>query len=47
VTVAGQAVELSPTEYRALEYLSIGAVGDLEQVLLEHLYDYNWEHHSK
>jgi DNA-binding response OmpR family regulator len=47
VTVAGKTVELSPTEYRALEYLSHrpGSVIS-KQVLLEHLYDYNWEHHS-
>lgn len=47
VTVAGQPVELSPTEYRALEYLSHRPRSVIsKQVLLEHLYDYNWEHHS-
>ena len=47
VTVAGTAVELSPTEYRALEYLSHRPNSVVsKQVLLEHLYDYNWEHHS-
>lgn len=47
VTVAGKAVELSPTEYRALEYLSYRPRSVVsKQVLLEHLYDYNWEHHS-
>ena len=47
VTVAGEAVELSPTEYRALEYLSHRPRSVIsKQVLLEHLYDYNWEHHS-
>jgi two-component system response regulator PhoP len=47
VTVAGKAVELSPTEYRALEYLSHRPRSVIsKQVLLEHLYDYNWEHHS-
>jgi two-component system response regulator PhoP len=47
VTVAGRAVELSPTEYRALEYLSHRPRSVIsKQVLLEHLYDYNWEHHS-
>jgi two-component system, OmpR family, response regulator PhoP len=47
VTVAGQVVELSPTEYRALEYLSHRPRSVIsKQVLLEHLYDYNWEHHS-
>lgn len=47
VTVAGRCVELSPTEYRALEYLSHHPRSVVsKQVLLEHLYDYNWEHHS-
>ncbi|HEY1500502.1 MAG TPA: response regulator transcription factor [Acidobacteriaceae bacterium] len=47
VTVAGKTVELSPTEYRALEYLSHRPRSVIsKQVLLEHLYDYNWEHHS-
>jgi len=47
VTVAGKPVELSPTEYRALEYLSHRPRSVIsKQVLLEHLYDYNWEHHS-
>jgi two-component system response regulator PhoP len=44
---SGVAVELSPTEYRILEYLihhprRISS----KRELLEHLYDYNWEHHS-
>lgn len=43
----GKTVEISPTEYRILEYLvhhprSIVS----KQTLLEHLYDYNWERHS-
>jgi DNA-binding response OmpR family regulator len=43
----GVLVDLSPTEYRILEYLihhprRIFSKRDL----LEHLYDYNWEHHS-
>ena len=47
VTIAGRPVELSPTEYRALEYLSHRPRSVIsKQVLLEHLYDYNWEHHS-
>src|SRR5579883_818282 len=47
VTVGGHIVELSPTEYRALEYLSHRPRSVIsKQVLLEHLYDYNWEHHS-
>lgn len=47
VQVRGCPVELSPTEYRILEYLMhhprmiIG-----KQNLLEHLYDFTWEHHS-
>lgn len=47
VTLGGRVVELSPTEYRALEYLSHHPRSVVsKQVLLEHLYDYNWEHHS-
>ena len=47
VTVAGHAVELSPTEYRALEFMSHRPNSVVSrQMLLEHLYDYNWEHHS-
>lgn len=47
VTVGGRIVELSPTEYRALEYLSHRPRSVISrQMLLEHLYDYNWEHHS-
>ena len=47
VTVAGKPIDLSPTEYRALEYLSHRPRSIIpKQVLLEHLYDYNWEHHS-
>ena len=47
VTVEGAAVDLSPTEYRILEYLmhrSRSIVSKRE--LLEHLYDFTWEHHS-
>jgi DNA-binding response OmpR family regulator len=40
-------VELSPTEYRILEYLMHRPrVIVSKRELLEHLYDYNWEHHS-
>jgi DNA-binding response OmpR family regulator len=40
-------VDLSPTEYRVLEYLiHRPRVIVSKQELLEHLYDYNWEHHS-
>ena len=47
VTSAGLAVDLSPTEYRILEYLmhrprTLVA----KQELLEHMYDFTWKHHS-
>jgi two-component system response regulator PhoP len=43
----GVLVELSPTEYRILEYLvHRPRVIVSKRELLEHLYDYNWEHHS-
>lgn len=44
---AGNRVELSPMEYRTLEYLMMrqGTVVSKEE-LLEHLYDYNWEKFS-
>jgi len=43
----GIPVELSPTEYRILEYLvHRPRVIVSKRELLEHLYDYNWEHHS-
>jgi two-component system response regulator PhoP len=44
---SGQEILLSPMEYRILEYLihrPRAVVSKRE--LLEHLYDYNWEHHS-
>jgi two-component system response regulator PhoP len=46
-TVSGQDVHLSPTEFRILEYLihhprTVVSKRDL----LEHLYDFTWEHHS-
>jgi DNA-binding response OmpR family regulator len=44
---SGQPVDLSPTEYRILEYLiHRPRVIVSKRELLEHLYDYNWEHHS-
>lgn len=44
---AGNDVDLSPTEYRILEYLiHRPRVIVSKRELLEHLYDYNWEHHS-
>ncbi len=40
-------IDLSPTEYRILEYLMHRPrVVVSKRELLEHLYDYNWEHHS-
>ena len=40
-------IELSPTEFRILEYLMHRPrVVVSKRELLEHLYDYNWEHHS-
>ncbi len=43
----GYRVEMSPMEYRTLEYLMMrqGSVVSKEE-LLEHLYDYNWEKFS-
>jgi len=44
---AGVLVDLSPTEYHILEYLMHRPrVVVSKQELLEHLYDFNWEHHS-
>jgi two-component system response regulator PhoP len=44
---AGSLVDLSPTEYRILEYLMHHPRKVVsKRELLEHLYDYNWEHHS-
>ena len=44
---ANALVDLSPTEYRILEYLIHHPRKIVsKQELLEHLYDYNWEHHS-
>jgi two-component system response regulator PhoP len=44
---AGVPVDLSPTEYRILEYLIHHPRKIVsKRELLEHLYDYNWEHHS-
>jgi DNA-binding response OmpR family regulator len=43
----GMLIDLSPTEYRILEYLiHRPRVIVSKRELLEHLYDYNWEHHS-
>ncbi len=44
---AGQPIDLSPMEYRILEYLiHRPRVVVSKRELLEHLYDYNWERHS-
>jgi len=43
----GEAIDLSPTEYRILEYLIHRPRAIVsKQELLEHLYDFAWEHHS-
>jgi two-component system response regulator PhoP len=42
-----QLIDLSPTEYRILEYLIHRPRAIVsKQELLEHLYDFDWEHHS-
>jgi two-component system response regulator PhoP len=47
VAAEGKTIDLSPTEYRVLEYLMHHPkriVSSME--LLEHLYDFTWAHHS-
>ena len=47
VTSAGSPVDLSPTEYRILEYLMHRPRTLVQkQELLEHMYDFTWKHHS-
>ncbi|WP_263365380.1 response regulator transcription factor [Edaphobacter bradus] len=47
VTSGGELVDLSPTEYRILEYLlHRPRLIVSKRELLEHLYDFTWEHHS-
>jgi two-component system response regulator PhoP len=47
VECEGNHVELSPTEYRIIEYLMFRPrVIVSKRELLEHLYDFTWEHHS-
>ncbi len=47
VRVKGQIVDLSPTEYRVLEYMMHHPRNVIsKRELLEHLYDFTWEHHS-
>jgi two-component system response regulator PhoP len=42
-----ETIDLSPTEYRILEYLAYRPRAVVsKRELLEHLYDYDWEHHS-
>jgi two-component system, OmpR family, response regulator len=43
----GQMLDLSPTEYRILEYFMHRPRAVIsKRELSEHLYDYDWEHHS-
>ena len=43
----GEEIQLSPMEYRVLEYLiHRPRVVVSKRELLEHMYDFNWEHHS-
>lgn len=47
VSRRGRPLDLSPTEYRILEYLIHRPRAVVsKQELLEHLYDFDWEHHS-
>jgi DNA-binding response OmpR family regulator len=47
VLQGSEKVDLSPTEYRILEYLMFRPrVIVSKRELLEHLYDFTWEHHS-
>lgn len=47
VAVQGQSIDLSPTEYRILEYLMHRPKMVVpKRELLEHLFDFTWQHHS-
>lgn len=47
VRCKGQLIDLSPIEYRLFEYLIHRPRAIISaRELLEHLYDYNWQHHS-
>lgn len=47
VAYAGIDIDLSPTEYRVLEYLMHRPRAVVsKRELLEHLYDFTWQHHS-
>ena len=47
VELGGKRLDLSPTEYRILEYLMHHPRKVVsKRELLEHMYDFSWEHHS-
>jgi two-component system response regulator PhoP len=47
VELGGRRLDLSPTEYRILEYLMHHPRKVVsKRELLEHMYDFSWEHHS-
>ena len=47
VTAHGELINLSPTEYRILEYLMHRPkMVVTKRELLEHLFDFTWQHHS-
>ena len=47
ITRGDRVIDLSPTEYRILEYLAHRPRAIVsKKEMLEHLYDYDWEHHS-
>lgn len=47
VSYGGKNIDLSPTEYRILEHLMYRPRSIVsKQELLQHLYDFTWEHHS-
>lgn len=47
VTARGEVIDLSPTEYRILEYMMHRPkVIVAKRELLEHLFDFTWQHHS-
>ena len=47
VDLGGKSLDLSPTEYRILEYLMHHPRKVVsKRELLEHMYDFSWEHHS-
>jgi two-component system response regulator PhoP len=47
ISVEGKGIDLSRMEYRVLEYLMHHPTRIVSsRELLEHLYDFTWEHHS-